>query len=160
MHTLNTLIVIAIATFGAGLILGMLINSKRNASKQSQQQLEAHLSELQQQQETYQSEVTSHFTQTAELLDQLTNSYRDVHNHLAKGAQILASNSAGEALKALPEEDSDTEEHTSTAEQLNPPLDYAPKAQNEEGMLSESFGLKNSEEKKPETQEQLAGTPR
>lgn len=159
MYTLTTLIVIAIVTFGAGLILGMLINSKRNASKQSQQQLEAHLSELQQQQETYQSEVTSHFTQTAELLDQLTNSYRDVHNHLAKGAEILASSSAGDALKALPDDDQNNQENAPVAEQLNPPLDYAPKTQNEEGMLSESFGLKDPKQKDPATEEPLTTTP-
>ena len=153
MHTLNTLIVIAIAALSIGIILGMMINSKRNASKKSQQQLETHLSELQQQQETYQNEVTSHFTQTAELLDQLTNSYRDVHNHLAKGAQILANGGATETLKALPEDEQDKQVETPATEQLNPPLDYAPKAQDEEGMLSESFGLKNTKQKEPVAEE-------
>lgn len=153
MHTLNTLIVIAIATFGAGLILGMLINSKRNASRKSQQELELHLSEMKQQQESYQNEVTSHFTQTAELLDQLTTSYRDVHNHLAKGAQILASGSAGEVLQVLPEDEKSSNAETLVAEQLNPPLDYAPKNQNEEGMLSESFGLKKAKQQAPAVEE-------
>ena len=153
MYTLNTLIVIAIATFAVGIILGILINSKRNASKQSQQELEVHLSELKQQQEYYQNEVTSHFTQTAELLDQLTNSYRDVHNHLAKGAQILASSSASEALQTLPEDDTANRTEALSTEQLNPPLDYAPKSDDEEGMLSESFGIKKNNPNKSAVEE-------
>jgi len=142
VYSINTLIAVAFTALAGGLIIGFLVSAKRSASKKSQQELEAHLNEMQHQQELYQHEVTAHFPQTAELLDQLTTSYRDVHNHLAKGAQLLANPSAGDALKSLP--DDQAEEEMPSADQLNPPLDYAPKSESDEGVLSESFGIKKT----------------
>lgn len=111
MHSLNTLIATAFATLALGLLIGMLIASRRNNSKKVQQDLKNHISDIQQQQQDYQQEVSSHFTQTATLINQLTNSYRDVHNHLAQGAELLAGGASGERLQRLPsqpEESRDT----------------------------------------------------
>jgi uncharacterized membrane-anchored protein YhcB (DUF1043 family) len=145
VYTLEFLVTVALAAVVIGLAAGFLIALRKSPSQQSQRQLENHLSELQQQQQDYQHEVTEHFSETANLLNQLTHSYRDVHNHLAKGAQLLAGEQASESLKALAEDKPDTEE---SSNDYTPPLDYAPKAATHgPGMLNEKFGLeKNAEE--------------
>ena len=101
----------------------------------------AALSELQQQQHDYQHEVTDHFSETAELLNQLTNSYKDVHNHLAKGAATLCQGEGPVSLGRLESGRSSAEIPAHLAD-IQPPLDYAPKTSpDEKGMLNEEFGL-------------------
>ena len=140
MYSLEFLLTVSLATIIIGLVAGFLLAMRKSPSQQSQRQLENHLSELQQQQKNYQHEVTEHFSETADLLNQLTSSYRDVHNHLAKGAQILAGEQASESLKVLLEDKATAEEVPSDS--ITPPLDYAPKAAaHEPGMLNEQFGL-------------------
>ncbi|ARN76400.1 hypothetical protein BST96_12540 [Oceanicoccus sagamiensis] len=143
---MELVITVAIAAAIIGLVAGYIITQRTSPSRQSQQQLEQHLNEMQQQQESYQSEVSEHFVETAELLNQLTTSYRDVHTHLAKGAQLLAGDNASQSLKALGDDnDAATIENVAT-DTITPPLDYAPKvAPNEPGMLNEEFGLEKQE---------------
>ena len=58
--------------------------------------------ELAEEKEAYQEQVVEHFKTTAELLNEMTDKYRDVYRHMAEGAQNLASTeSAGPALAAL-----------------------------------------------------------
>jgi uncharacterized protein len=141
VYSLELVITVCLAATVIGLIVGFLISQKATPSQQNQRQLESHLNDLQQQQESYQSEVTEHFMETAELLNTLTDSYRDVHNHLAKGAQMLAGENASESLKAL-SDDSSASDSLPEDTNISPPLDYAPKsASNEPGMLNEEFGL-------------------
>ncbi|MEE8059665.1 MAG: DUF1043 family protein [Pseudomonadales bacterium] len=152
MYTLEFLLTVGLAAIIIGLVGGFLIAQRTSASQQSQRELENHLSELQQQQQDYQHEVTEHFSETADLLNQLTTSYRDVHNHLARGAQLLAGENASESLKTLPENKVMQTDKT-LDEDITPPLDYAPKtAPHEPGMLNEEFGLeKNSPDDKAES---------
>lgn len=141
VHSLELVITVAFAMTIIGLAAGYLIALRAAPSRQSQRQLEEHLNDMKQQQESYQSEVSEHFVETADLLNQLTTSYRDVHNHLAKGAQLLAGDNAKETLKAL-EGASETPVIVAEGDTITPPLDYAPKtAPNEPGMLNEEFGL-------------------
>ena len=142
MYSLELLIAIGLGCTVTGLIIGYFISQRTAPSQRSQQQLESHLNDMQQQQEHYQHEVTEHFIETSELLNKLTSSYTDVHNHLAKGAQLLAGENAQESLQALPnEQDSDNTPPLSESD-ISPPLDYAPKAAPDAtGMLNEKFGL-------------------
>ena len=58
--------------------------------------------ELAQEKQDYQDQVVEHFKTTAELLNEMTDKYRDVYRHMAEGAQSLAaSESASPALAAL-----------------------------------------------------------
>ena len=141
MYSLELLITFSLAAIVFGLIAGYMIAQRTAPSRQSQHQLEDHLSKLQQQQEHYQHEVTEHFVETSDLLNQLTRSYHDVHNHLAKGAQLLAGANASENLKALPSEPDEKPQYLEENSAIAPPLDYAPKAPNEPGMLNEQFGI-------------------
>jgi uncharacterized membrane-anchored protein YhcB (DUF1043 family) len=91
--------------------------------------------------------VVEHFTDTAKLLNNLTESYRDVHNHLAKGAATLCQGEGPISLDRL-EDGRDTAEIPAHLADVQPPLDYAPKTTpDEKGMLNEEFGL----ERKPNT---------
>jgi hypothetical protein len=142
------LIAIALGTTIVGLFAGYLIAQRTAPSQQSQKQLQSHLQDLQQQQENYQHEVTEHFVETANLLNQLTNSYTDVHNHLAKGAQLLAGESASNSLQALPEAKDLSKGKKLDESDIRAPLDYAPKrAPNAPGMLNEEFGLDKARKK-------------
>jgi hypothetical protein len=85
--------------------------------------------------------VVEHFTETAKLLNNLTESYRDVHNHLAQGAATLCQGEGPISLERL-ESRRDLTEIPANLAHIQPPLDYAPKnSPDEKGMLNEEFGL-------------------
>lgn len=97
----------------------------------------------------YQLEVTAHFKETAKVVDDLTEAYRNVHNHLAIGASQLTPPSLDEPLlKTLPDkEELDAISKTPVPDEIHAPLDYAPKTSpNKVGMLDESYGLEEEEE--------------
>lgn len=148
MYSLYDLVIISLSLLVVGLIVGHLSALKRAPSPQAQRKLEEHLEKMEEQQHDYQNQVTEHFSETAQLLNQLTDNYRDVHNHLAKGAQLLCGEQASEQLQRLDESKETSEED----QQATPPLDYAPKnTPYEKGMLNEAFGLdKNTNTEEPE----------
>ncbi|MBL4826659.1 MAG: DUF1043 family protein [Spongiibacteraceae bacterium] len=141
MYTLETLITLVVVALVIGLVAGAIIAQRRAPSLQSQQEMEKHVEELQQQQKDYQQDVTEHFSQTGQLLSQLTNSYQDVHNHLANGALKLADHKVGESISILTDKQ-DEQTPPNKKNNIMPPLDYAPKSSpHEKGMLNEKFGL-------------------
>ncbi len=147
MYSLEIIITVGLAATIIGLIAGFFIAQRAAPTQRSQRQLETHLHEMQQQQQDYQQEVSEHFVETATLLNQLSSSYRDVHNHLAKGAQLLAGENASESIKTLPGDTPSDNKPTDLDQNISPPLDYAPKkAPNTPGMLNEEFGLSKSKQ--------------
>jgi uncharacterized membrane-anchored protein YhcB (DUF1043 family) len=80
---------------------------------------------------------------TAELVQHMTQSYREVYQHLATGAQDLCPSEV--ASKLLPTDSDAVFETTPTEEEtigLNPPKDYVTKQDPEQkGALSEDFGI-------------------
>lgn len=147
MYSLELLLVVAIGAIILGLVAGYFISQRTSPSKQSQQQLESQLSELQDKQENYQQEVSDHFVETAKLLNQMTDSYRDVHNHLAKGAQLLADNNANHSLKSLSDNSDLSIEQTQQDDELTPPSDYTPETKPDTpDITNEDFGLDNNPE--------------
>ena len=91
---------------------------------------------------------------TAELVQHMTESYKEVYQHLASGAQDLCSNEV--AGKLLPAETDAVFESNESPEEtggLIPPKDYATKqSPKQKGALSEQFGL---EKTKPISEEEL-----
>jgi uncharacterized membrane-anchored protein YhcB (DUF1043 family) len=89
----------------------------------------------------YEDEVVEHFTETATLLNNLTEQYRAVHNHLAKGASALCLGRGPVSLEQLGGAHDESEIPAYLAD-IRPPLDYAPKTSpGEKGMLNEEFGI-------------------
>ena len=98
--------------------------------------------------------MNSSFQQTAELLDDLTRSYREVHNHLAQSAEQLLEEPEDNPLQSLPEPE--VRPTTTSSSKLSAPLDYAPKSS---GVLAEDFGIdkvKSAEQSTPLTAEVYA----
>ena len=143
MYSLELVITVALAFTIIGAVIGYFAAQRTSTAQQNQRQLQTRLTEMQEQQESYQSEVSEHFSKTADLLNQLTDSYRDVHNHLASGVQMLGNEEAGDSIKTLPDDDKPAKlEHD---ENITPPLDYAPKdSPDQPGMLNEGFGIEKA----------------
>ena len=85
--------------------------------------------------------MVEHFSETARKLNKLTESYREVHNHLASGAAELCQGDGPVVLDRL-QNPTDPAEIPADLADVQPPLDYAPKTSpDEKGMLNEEFGL-------------------
>ena len=139
--SLGTLIAAGAVVLIAGLGIGMLFGRRTSPAGQKYRDVERKLDQLLQDKKAYEDEVVEHFTSTAHLLNSLTESYRDVHNHLAKGAATLCQGEGPVSLERL-EDGRDSTEIPANLADIQPPLDYAPKTSpDEKGMLNEEFGM-------------------
>ena len=147
MYSLTIVIVGAAAGLLAGIGLGMLLGRRSSAAGQKYREVERKLDQVLQDKKAYEDEVVEHFSDTARLLNTLTESYREVHNHLAKGATDLCQGNGPVAMDRVGR-DRDPSEIPPDLANIQPPLDYAPKTSpDEKGMLNEEFGLdRNSPE--------------
>ena len=144
--TMYTMSHLAIALFIGGGIGGFLgwyfaVNSRGDNKRKVIMDLESQLDQAAQSRADYEAEVTEHFAQTADLLHKLTDDYRAVYTHLADGAEQLCGDQVSISEAALTATDEDAKRHLVEVAQ---PLDYAPKKPDEQGQLSETFGLDQS----------------
>ena len=147
---------------GAGALLFKLLRSDEAKVKA----LNLKLQELSEEHENYKSSVHAHFNSTARLLNEMTDSYRNVYQHLAKGAQNLCPDYISSQLSLenlgkpqLPSQDEDTKPAKTpeaTTPEPVPPLDYAAreKADSEamteanaprKGALDEDYGISRTD---------------
>jgi len=141
VYSLTFLIICTCVGLLAGVGLGMLLSQRVSPAGQKRRAAERQLDELLQEKKAYEDEVVEHFTDTARLLNQLTESYRDVHNHLARGASELCRGYSQVALERM-DRKVDPAEIPADLADIQPPKDYAPKSSpDDKGMLSEDFGL-------------------
>ena len=141
MYSLTIVIVGAAAGLIIGLGIGLLLGQRTSSAGQKHREVERKLDQVLQDKKAYEDEVVEHFSDTARLLNTLTESYRNVHNHLAKGAEDLCQ---GNGPVAIDSEVSrgDPAEIPADLANIHQPLDYAPKTSpDEKGMLNEEFGL-------------------
>ena len=142
MYDSETLILSGVIALIVGVALGILFTRRFSADSRKQRELERNVDQLLQQQKDYQHQVVEHFTGTATLLNNLAESYRDVHNHLAKGATALCDDGSGSILRPIPETPIAQITGELDPAAVQPPLDYAPKASPfATGVLNEEFGL-------------------
>ena len=138
-------------TFGAAIIGAMILGAVLSRlflkkDGQDRSSLRRQLDELKQQHQTYQINVTEHFGRTTQLIEDLNRQYAQIQEHLNQGAEQfikpeyrLESARTGEArLEDLVPKKPASEDHPI-------PRDYATKAPNEEGTLSETYGLKRTD---------------
>jgi uncharacterized protein len=129
-----------IVCLAIGVAAGLLIARRLDSNSPGKvEELEARIQELQRFHDDYREHVSDHFSATADLVQQMTESYRDVYQHLARCAQELCNEEI--ARKLLPTAD---QMHFGSDDDnaLVPPKDYAPKRSNgQSGALSEGFGL-------------------
>ncbi len=141
MYSITIVIVGAVAGLVVGLGLGLLLGQRTSTAGQKHREVERKLDQVLQDKKAYEDEVVEHFSETAQLLNQLTSSYRDVHNHLAGGAEQLCMGKGPVALDQIGRS-ADPAEIPQHMADIQPPLDDAPKTSpDEKGMLNEEFGL-------------------
>ena len=141
-----TMILTAAAFFLIGAGLGHLYSRNKQTGDRSVYDLKKKLEHSERQLKRYQQEVTEHFLKVSHLTTNMSQSYRQIHEHLATSAIRLASPEIGrQLLKAGGSELTLTDEDGNpliNAEDVQPPRDYAPKAPG--GILSEDYGLSNN----------------
>ncbi|QFU74962.1 DUF1043 family protein [Halioglobus maricola] len=156
MYDLTIVIAAAAAALVVGLLLGLMFGRRSSPAGQKHREVERKLDQVLQDKKVYEDEVVEHFSETAQLLNDLTKSYRNVHNHLAKGAGELCQ---GKGPVALVNSARDPAEIPQNLTDVQQPLDYAPKTSpDEKGMLNEEFGLDRS--KTAENADEVEAPPR
>ena len=146
MFSLITLIGVATVALIVGCLLGVLLNRTLSPKEQKARTLEAKLKDGERQLMQYQQEVTQHFAQTASRVNALTQSYKDVHEHLASDALKFANVDISRQLLKSSETSDFLSEPNMDETEIYAPKDWAPKTPGSEGTLSESFGLKDTDE--------------
>jgi len=140
-YSSGILLAVGTAAVLLGFLLGWLAGRNTSAATQKSRELAEKLERVTQDKKAYEDEVVEHFTETATLLNNLTESYREVHNHLAHGAATLCQGKGPVSMARL-RNDRDPSEIPDDLVTPHPPLDYAPKTSpDEKGMLNEEFGL-------------------
>jgi len=144
VYSQSVVIICTVIGLLSGLGAGVLLTQRLSPPGRRCREAERRLDEVLQEKKAYEDEVVEHFTGTARLLNQLTDSYRQVHNHLAAGAAELCHGRAPVVLERIGDH-SDPAEIPADLVEPQPPRDYAPKSSpDEQGMLSEGFGLERT----------------
>lgn len=137
---------VAIGCLAIGVVVGVVVASRLSSSPSRVRELESQIRSMKENHREYRDSVSDHFSMTAELVQHMTESYREVYQHLASGAQDLCSSEV--ANKLLPTDSDavfDTVGNPDQDNELIPPRDYAAKqSPDQKGALSEEFGLEKT----------------
>jgi uncharacterized membrane-anchored protein YhcB (DUF1043 family) len=135
---------IGLISFAIGLVVGAVLYKQFKSDEAKVQMLEEKLEALEREHESYKDNVHAHFNNTSHLLNNLTDSYREVYRHMAAGAQSLCPDYISEQLShsAAAQEAFTRDTFSESSEEPAPPRDYADKASpDQKGSLSEDYGL-------------------
>lgn len=139
MHSTPVLILVAVLGLVLGALLAFLAVRGRNGNQDRAQELELRLREANGKLEDFQLQVNEHFDQTSQLVHNLTESYREVHEYLANSAVRLSNQDIGrQMLEAGSGKLSENDENLSV---VAPPRDWAPKEPGAKGTLAEDYGI-------------------
>ncbi|MGI9283669.1 MAG: YhcB family protein [Endozoicomonas sp.] len=147
MEDVNVLWFVGSLAFLAGMAGGALLYHLLAGPRSDRGKMENQLKDLEADFKQYQDSVADHFNTTAHLINKLTDSYKDVYEHMANSADVLCEddsvkNKLSDSLISssallsgqIPKR------RTERTKPLEQPLDYAPKtAPDEKGTLSEDF---------------------
>ena len=150
MFSLSTLVLTSLISLLAGAGLGAFLLYLFRAQVYSRE-LEQRLHEAENTLQSYQRDVAEHFAQTSQLVNNLTQSYRDVHE--ANSALKLATPAISRQILEAANANLLSTEKTYISEQsFEPPRDWAPKTTGAKGALSEDFGLHEDQDHKTPTE--------
>lgn len=141
MHSTPEMWFVAIVALAVGGAIGFFLphSSRIPRAPGARSAAEEELEAMRDRHENYRRDVEMHFDKTAELLGQLLGNYREVHNHLAHGAECLCPDANIRRLQNLPDERLIEQQVAPT---LEAPRDYAPRAASGgKGVLDEDFGI-------------------
>ena len=150
MFSVETVIMISAIVFCVGALLGAIV-SRTFLPARREKGLEANLDAARNDLSRYQDDVAEHFEQTSLLVNKLTQSYKDVHQHLSKGAVHLTNAEISQQILQAGETDLNLEDQNKVLEpnDFEAPKDWAPKTPGEKGTLSEEYGLDDLKNEKP-----------
>ena len=142
---------IALASLAVGLVIGIIAGRTLSGATKQRRTLTDELRKKDDELKTYQHQVTEHFITTSELVNNLTHSYKEVHQHLAASAMTLTN---PEISNKLLEAGSGNlgiahSADNSTIDSPQPPKDYTPDIS---GVLDESYGLEKNKAQATEAQ--------
>ncbi len=115
--------IVALGCLLVGAVAGAVSFKLFKSDEARVQQLETQLQQLGDEYENYKREVHGHFSDSAHLFGKLTESYREVYQHLAHGARNLCPEYIANQMAQIPADSLSTEQNAS-GKQLSPPLDY------------------------------------
>jgi len=130
---------ILLLVLAAGFVAGYLIAKTSNKPTEDTQLLKRKLEELREEHKGYQESVNGHFTHTADLIDKMNKNYNEIQSHLMQGAELLVNSEY--RLEVNDSAFDETPEALQSDSETSAPRDYAPKEPDQEGTLSESYGL-------------------
>ncbi len=117
--------IVALGCLLAGAVAGAILFKLMKSDEARVQQLETQLQQLTDEYENYKREVHGHFSDSAHLFSKLTESYRDVYQHLAHGARNLCPEYIANQVAQIPADSLNANTSPDAkANQLSPPLDY------------------------------------
>ncbi|RRJ85367.1 YhcB family protein [Aestuariirhabdus litorea] len=128
--------------FVGGIIAGVLLYHMLRGGSPQNSRVEEQLRTMESQFKDYQEKVSDHFSTTAHLVNKLTESYKDVHEHLVASSEHLCTDELtrhrlSDSLLAS----STLLSKNDNEDSPRPPLDYS----NSKGTLSEEFGVKKKD---------------
>ncbi len=144
---------VGIAGFVSGAIIGAVGYAMFAGANRNDNVLTQKLADIEQGFQDYKNKVNDHFKQTAQLTHRMTETYRDIYDHLTTTANDLCDDETtciaiqdGLLSSAVLERHSDIrrikqDSDSKPLEQVMPPKDYAPKKPEEKGMFSDDFGI-------------------
>lgn len=114
-----------------GMVIGAILYKFLRSDEVRVHQLEDQLQTLSDEYENYKKDVHAHFGDSAQLLNKLTESYKDVYQHLAQGARTLCPDyiakeiTQATAITGLDQPQNAPQRLNSDNKPiLSPPLDY------------------------------------
>ncbi len=119
--------IVALVCLLVGAIAGAVSFKLFKSDEARVQLLETQLQQLSDEYENYKREVHGHFSDSAHLFGKLTESYRDVYQHLSHGARNLCPEYIANQVAQIPADSLSTDpvlERDANGKQLSPPLDY------------------------------------
>lgn len=95
--------VVVCFAFGSGVLLGILVAQAIGRRLDRHSDLRAELERVKAEHQAYRNEVYGHFAKTAELFQEMTDTYGSVYEHLATGASDLCEDGQLRAPLDFPE---------------------------------------------------------
>ena len=139
----STVLLIALGCLFGGIVIGLLLTRALHPEEKKRKALQEELEKTRQELKDYQHDVTSHFMQTSNHINNLTQNYRELHEHLSHGAMRLASPEISRQMIDAGYGKLTDDSAIDPSLAPSPPKDYAPKVPG--GVLSEDYGLREDD---------------
>jgi len=116
---------VGLIAFASGIVVGGIVAMLLTGNNRRAEQLQQELDRLQNELDDYRGQVSRHFMRTSELVQQMTQSYREVYEHLASGSQQLCKNTIETPRLDIPEQAGLLEPAPAPSEDQLAPADFS-----------------------------------